>query len=108
VREALALELRVADGEDLIDQQNLRLDVDSHRKPETDVHPGGVRAHRLIEELTQFGELRDARQRLACFLQGEAEENGVEQRVLAAADLGMEARTEVEQRGHAAVPHLAA
>ena len=44
--EALALEGFVADGEDLVEQQDVRLEVRRDREAEPHVHPGGVRAHR--------------------------------------------------------------
>ena len=57
--EALPLERFVADGEDLVDQQHVGLDVDRHREAETDVHARRVVLHLLIDELLELGERDD-------------------------------------------------
>ena len=56
---ALLLERRVADGEDLVDQQDVGVDVDRDREAEPDVHAGRVVLHRLVDELLDAGEVDD-------------------------------------------------
>ena len=58
--QALALERLVADGEDLVDQQDVGVQVRDDREPEPQEHPRAVRLHRHVDELAQLGELDDA------------------------------------------------
>ena len=57
--EAAPLELRVADGEHLVDEEDLRLEVRSHREREAHVHAARVALHRGVDELLDAGELDD-------------------------------------------------
>ena len=54
--EALALELLVAHGEDLVEQEHVGIDVRGDREAETHVHAGGVRPHLAVDELAELGE----------------------------------------------------
>ena len=53
-REALLLEAHVADREDLVDQEHLRIDADRDRECETQLHAVAVGAQRVVEELVQL------------------------------------------------------
>ena len=57
--EAAALELGVADGEHLVDEQDLRLEVRRDREGETHVHAARVALHRRVDEALDPGELDD-------------------------------------------------
>ena len=57
--EALLLELRVADGEHFVDDQDLRLEVRRDRERQPHVHAGGVALDRRVEELLDLGERDD-------------------------------------------------
>ena len=57
--EALLLELGVADGEHLVDEQDLRLEVRGDREREPHVHPARVALHGRVDELLDLGELDD-------------------------------------------------
>ena len=57
--EALVREAFVADGEDLVDEQHLRIDVDRDRESEAHVHAGRVGLHRRVDEVLHLGELDD-------------------------------------------------
>ena len=57
--EALPLELGVADGEDLVDDQDLGLEVRGDREREPHVHAAGVALDRRVEELLDAGEVDD-------------------------------------------------
>ena len=48
--EALALERRVADRQDLVDEQDLGLEVRGHGEGQAHVHAGGVALDRRVEE----------------------------------------------------------
>ena len=50
---------RVADGEHLVDEQDLRLEVRGDREREPHVHPARVALHRRVEEPLDLGELDD-------------------------------------------------
>ena len=57
--EALLLEVRVADGEHLVDEQDLGLEVRRDREREAQVHARRVALDRRVEELRRPGELDD-------------------------------------------------
>jgi len=57
--QALVLERLVADGEHLVHEQDVGIDVDRDREAQPDVHAGRVVLHRLIDEFGQLGELDD-------------------------------------------------
>ena len=56
---ALALELGVADGEDLVDEEQVGVDVDRDREAEPHVHARGVVLHRRVDEVLDAGEVDD-------------------------------------------------
>ena len=56
---ALALELLVADGEHLVDEQDVGVDVDRDREPEPHVHARRVVLHRRVDEVLEAGEVDD-------------------------------------------------
>ena len=57
--EALLLELSVSDGQHLVDDEDLGVEVRSHGKRESHVHAARVALHRRIEEATDLAELDD-------------------------------------------------
>ena len=57
--EALALERLVADGEHLVDEKDLRVDVDGHGEREPDVLAGRVELHLGVDLLRDLGEVDD-------------------------------------------------
>ena len=63
--EALALERLVADGEHLVEQQHVGLDVRRDREAEAHVHPGRVRPHGQVDEALELGERDDLVHQLA-------------------------------------------
>ena len=90
--EALALERLVADGEHLVEQQDVGLDVRRDREAEPHVHPRRVRAHRQVDEVLEPGERDDLVELLANRGAPEPVDRAVEVDVLAAGQVGMEAR----------------
>ncbi len=96
--EALALEGLVPDGEDLVEQQDVRFDVRRDRKTEAHVHPRGIRAHRQVDEVLEACEGHDLVELLADHGPPQAVDRPVEVDVLTARHVGMEARAELEQR----------
>ena len=96
-------EALVADRQHLVDQQHFGIDVDGHREPEPHVHARRVGLHRRVDEVLQLGELDDLVEAALDLPLGEAEHDAVDEDVLAAGDLGVEAGAELDQRRDAAV-----
>ncbi len=101
--EALALELLVAHGEDLVQQQHVDLEMRGDRETEPHVHPRRVRAHRDVDEALQLREGDDLVHVPPDVLALEAENGAVQVDVLAARELRVEAGAELEQRADAAL-----
>ena len=103
--QALLLERGVADGEHLVDEQDLRLEVRGDREGQAHVHAARVVLDRRVEELLDLGE-RDDLVELALDLgPPHAEDGAVQVDVLAAGELGMEAGARLRaatRRGRAA------
>ena len=57
--EGFRLKRGVADGEDFIDNQDVRLEVRGHCKPEPRLHAARVPLDRRIDEGADLGELHD-------------------------------------------------
>ena len=89
--EALPLEGSVADGEHLVDEQHVRLDVDRHREAEPDVHPGRVVLHRLVDEPLEPRRTRRSRRSAWISRRRSPSTDRVHVDVLATGELGMEA-----------------
>ena len=103
--DALLLEADVADREDLVHDQNVRIDRDCHREREPGEHPAGVRLHGLVDVLADVGEGRDLVEARRDLGGGDAEDRGGEEHVVAAGELRVEPAAELEQRGEPA-PHV--
>ena len=58
-REALLLELRVADGEHLVEQQDVEVDLDRDRVRKPHLHPRREVLQLLVDEALEPGELED-------------------------------------------------
>jgi hypothetical protein len=100
--EALLLEGEVADGEDLVDDQDVGLQVGGHGEGQADVHPGGIALHRRVEELLDLGEGDDLVELAIDLGLLHPEDRAVEVDVLAAAELGMEPGADLQERGEPA------
>ena len=95
--EAASLEGVVADGQYLVDEQDLGFDVDGHGEAEAYVHARGVVAYGFVDELVQFGEADDVVEALADVAGGESQDGAVEVDVLAAGEFGVEAGAQFQQ-----------
>ena len=99
--QALALEGLVADREHLVDEQDVGVDVDGHGEGQPDVHAGRVELHRRVDELLDAGEVDDLVEGLLGRAARHAQDGGVEEDVLPAGEVAVEAGAELEQRGQA-------
>ena len=97
-----ALELGVADREHLVDEQDLGLEVRRDREREADVHAARVALHGRVDELLDAGELDDLVEALLDLAALHAEDRAVQVDVLAAGELLVEARPDLEQAADAA------
>ncbi len=101
--EALALKAAVADGQSLVDDEDVRRDGTREREAETRLHAARIRAHRLVDIVAQLGELDDLRFEVAQILVGKPPELPAQRDVLAAAELVVEAGGKLEQGAYAAM-----
>ena len=93
----------VADGENLVDQQDVRVDLNRHREREPDVHAGGVVLELELLELAQFGEVDDRVIARAGLARGEAHHDPVEHDVVARGEILVEADAELDEGRQAPV-----
>src|SRR4029079_5434248 len=84
--------------EDLVDQQDVGVDVNGDGEAEAHVHARRVRFHRRVDELAELGEVDDLVEALLNLPLGQAEHDAVDEHVLAAGDLGVEAGAELDER----------
>jgi hypothetical protein len=103
VVEAAPLELLVADRDDLVHDQDLRVQVHRDREAQPDVHARRVDLDRGVDELLEPAEGDDLVHRGVDLLAGHAQDRAVEIDVVAPGHLGVEAGTEFQHRGDAAV-----
>ena len=101
--QALALEAEVADGQHLVDQEDLGLEMGSHGEGQAHVHAGGVPLDRGVEELGDLGELDDVVELPPDLGPRHAQDGAVQVDVLAAAELLVEAHADLEQAADATV-----
>ena len=100
--QAARLELRIADRQHLVDHQDLRFEVRRHGKGQAHVHADGVALDRRIDEFLDAREVDDLVEPPAHLGAAHAEDRAVEEDVLAAGELGMEAGADLEQAVDAA------
>ena len=101
--EALVREAFVADGQHFVDQQHVGIDVDGHGEAEPHVHARRVGLHRRVDELPQLRELDDLVEAPLDLALRQAEHDAVDEDVLAAGDLRVEAGAELDERRNATV-----
>ena len=95
--EAARLELGVADGQHLVDEQDLGLEVRRDGEREPHVHAARVALHGRVEELGDAREVHDLGQLLLDLLPLHAEDRAVQVDVLATRELGVEPGPDLEQ-----------
>ena len=95
--EAATLELDVADGEDLVHEQDVRRHVGGDGESEPQIHARRVALDRRVHEALQPGELDDLVEPGVHLLPGHAEDRAVQVGVLEARQLAVEAGADLEQ-----------
>ena len=101
--EALPLEIGIADREDLVDEEDLRLEMRGDGERESEVHPARVALDRSIDELFDLRKGDDLVEFPADLGPAHAEDRAVEVNVFASGELGMESRADFQERAHASV-----
>ena len=96
--QALLLEALVADGEHLVDEQHVGLNVHRHREPEADVHARGVEADLVVDELLQLGEGDDVIEAPGDVAPRKAQQGSVQVDVVPAGQLRLETGAELQHR----------
>ena len=95
---ALRLEEDVADGQCLIDDEDLRVHRDVECEGKADEHTGGVALDRLVHEIANVREVEDLLELLVHLFLREAHHRTVHVDVLDAGVVRVEAGTELEER----------
>ncbi len=98
--EALELEREIADGQHLVDQEHLWIDVDGGGEAEPHVHAARVELHRHIDEVLEFGERHDVIEALLDLRSAQPQEHSVEEHVLPAGHLPVEADADADEGCH--------
>src|ERR1035437_7616409 len=100
---AALAEINIAHGEGFIHEEDFGIDVDGDGEGQTNDHAAGIGLDGLVDEGADLGEALDVFVAFVDLAGGEAEDGAVEVDVVAAAEFGVEAGAQFEQRGDAAV-----
>ena len=87
--EALLLKHLVADGQHLVDQQDVRVDVDGDGETKAYEHAGRVVLHLAVDGVFELGERNDVVEPAGDFTLGDAKERRVDEDVLAPGEIGV-------------------
>ena len=101
--EALLLERGVPDGEHLVDQQDVGVDLDGGGECEPNVHPRRVVLQLEIDELLELGERQDVVETLCRLLAGKPEHDRVDDHVVPSGEIRIESDAELDERRQTAV-----
>src|SRR5271157_6511863 len=98
--QALLLELGVADGQHLIDDQDFGIEIRRDRECQPYVHAAAEALDRSVEKFLDAREIDDLVELLFDLPPRHAEDAAVEKDVLAAGELGMEPGADFQQAGN--------
>src|SRR4051794_27512836 len=96
--EALLLERGIPDGEHLIDEKHVRVDLDRHREREAHGHAGGVVLELEVEKALELGEPNDVVKAFACLSARQSQQDRVDDYVVASRQIGVEADAQLDER----------
>src|SRR5262249_22016919 len=98
--ETLFLKFRVADREDLIDDQNLRIEVSGASKRQPHVHAARIMFYCGVEVSLSLGERNDLIELASGLASMHPKDRAVEENVFAAGQLGMKSGAHFQEAGH--------
>ncbi len=102
------LEHCIANGQRLVDYQNVRLYARGDGERQSHVHAAGISFYRLIKKLPNLCEPFDLWKQRICSAPRESQQRGIHVNVFNAGELRVKAGSQFQQRGDAAfVPHIA-
>ena len=101
--EALSLERLVADGEDLVQQQDVGVEERRDREPEPHRHSRRVRADGPIDRVLELGECDDLVEAALDLGPCQTLDRAVQEDVLAPGEVHVKAGAELEQRANASL-----
>src|SRR5258708_3013426 len=94
--DTLSLELLVANGQDLIDNQNLRVQVDGDGKGQPQHHSVGIGAQWFVDKVVQFREIEDCTVQILRLPPAKPKQRRVQRYVFPAGEIGVKARAEFQ------------
>jgi len=103
---ALLLEIEVAYGEHLVNNEDLGIQVGRNRETKADVHAAGVSFDGSVDELRYSGKIDYLVELPQYLLLFHAHDGAIQENVLSTGELGMKSRPDLEQaRGPSPEPH---
>ena len=96
-------EIVVANGKAVIDQKNVRINMNGKAERKTDIHALGITAHRNVNEFPDIRELKHLLKLIMHFIATEIIKAGVKQQIVASGQLRMKTRAKVKQARHTTV-----
>ena len=97
------LELRIADGQDLVNDEDLGFQESRDGEAETDGHTGGITLHRGVDIPFAAGEIDDLIELGLDLITRHAEDSAVHEDILPPGHLAMEAGADLEEATDTAV-----
>jgi len=101
--QATVLENRVAHGECLIDNQDVRLDARRDGEGQPHIHAAGISFDGLVKKRTNLGEALDGREKRVRFSSCQTQQTGVHVDVFHAGKLRIKTGAQFEQRGNSSL-----
>ena len=100
--EALLLETRVTDCQDLIDNEDIGLEMRGHSEREPHVHAAGIALDRSVQETPDLSKLHDLIELALDLCSPHAQNRAVELNVLSAGQFRVEPGADLQQRSDSA------
>lgn len=97
--ETFSLEGGIADRENFVDEENIGFEMSGHGEGKAHIHTRGVAFYRGIEEAFYVGKGDDFIEFGSNFGMTHSEDSAIEKDILAAAEFGVEASTDLEEAG---------
>ena len=89
-------ERRVADRQHLVDEHDVGIAVDGDAEAEPGIQAGRVAFHGRVDQLLDLGKLHDLVEAAVDVAAGQTEQAGAKMHVLAASELGMKSRAQLD------------